>query len=90
MDFEEALRGQLTDPKVAKSATGRRIKRILNLDEDDPRRQRVLDRMEAHARVHMGVSHTQAVNWSSKAIDWSTILDLFTKLLPLILALFGM
>lgn len=49
------------------------------------RRTRFLKRLEAHARIHLGMSAVEKIDWS--AIDWNKVLDFLTKLAALILAL---
>lgn len=90
LSFDEALQYQLDeDPKLKKSAFGRRAMRVLNLPESNPRRRKVLARMENHARVHLGKSPTQRVDWGKvSAFDWSTIIQLLMLLLPLLIDLF--
>ena len=89
MTFEQGLQAQLdADPTFAKSATGRRMARVLALPANNQRRAKILKRMESHAEAHMG---KPVSDWSKVgAFDWKSILDLLAKILPLILALFGM
>lgn len=47
-------------------------------------RTRFLKRLEAHARIHLGMSSAEAIDWSS--IDWNKVLDFLTKLAAIILA----
>lgn len=84
MTFEDGLKENV-DPNTP---FGRRVKKILALPKSDKRRGRVLARMEKHTRVHLGL--TGPVNWNAASIDWQTIIDLLIKLLPLIIALFGL
>lgn len=88
MTFEQGLQAQLdSDDSLRQSAFGKRARRVLDLPLSNPRRKRVLARMEDHARVHIGY---QGKDWSTvKAVDWKSIIELLIKLLPIILALFG-
>ena len=87
--FEQGLQAQLDSGAIdPKSAFGRRVKRVLNCPFP-ARKDRVLERMESHARVHLGYSADKKVNWAGASIDWKSLLELFMQLLPLLLALFG-
>lgn len=90
MNFEAALQSRLdNDAALRKSITGKRIARILALPESNKRRARILARMEDHAAAQIGKAG-QAVDWGKvKAVDWTAIIDLLVKILPLLLALFG-
>lgn len=89
LTFQEGLQQKLdTDPAFRKSATGKRVKRLLALPDSNPRKKRVLDRLEKHARVHLGKSEKQKIDWG--AIDWTKLLELFAMILKMILALFGL
>lgn len=87
--FEEALQTKLdSDPALRRSANGKRIQKLLDLPPNNRRRLRAIDRMEEHARVHIGFKGS---DWGKvKAPDWASLFELFMKLLPLILALFGL
>lgn len=67
-----------------------RLAHILELPQDDLRRQRALTYIEHRLRDQIGLSQDAVVDWSTQAVDWTTIIDLLIKLLPLILALFGL
>lgn len=83
--FAGALQHQLTK-KGKLSFEEKRLARVL-AGADSPRRDRQVARMEGHARVHLGLAPTGAVDWS--AIDWPTILrqllELLIRLLPLLI-----
>lgn len=70
-----------------KTLAEKRIERIIN-SPDSAKRDRQLDRMERHVRVHLNLSPTAAVDWGAD-IDWpallETILELLIALLPLFL-----
>lgn len=86
--FEAALAAQLeADPQLKKSMFGKRVQRVLNAPAK--RKARALKRMEEHARVHLGKSATQNVDWQAGSIDWNTLLEFLKMILPIILALFG-
>lgn len=89
MNFENVLAGQLAaDPDLRKSAFGRRVSRVLALPKSNLRRAKVLARMESHAIAHLGKTPS---DWSRvSAPDWQGIFALLMKILPLILALFGL
>lgn len=80
--FETALRESLE----AQPQQSRRARRLLDVLNSRPsrRRERVLARLESHARAETGF---RGKDWS--AIDWpsvlKTLLDILLKLLPLLL-----
>jgi len=81
MTFQEALSEQL----------GKHPKRFKRLREffarpESEHKSRIMARLEAHARVHLGLSPTEAIDWSS--IDWASLFEGLMKLLMLILPLF--
>ena len=86
MDFETALRREITSRKATKRA--KRILAILDAPKSK-RRTRRLERMERHAAVVADLDSVGAIDWGS--IDWAKlfeqILAILMKLLPLILAL---
>ena len=87
--YEAGLQAQLDNGTLdPKSATGKRVRRVLSCNNVN-RKNRALARMEAHSRVHMGISADKPVNWTAGTIDWPSILKMLMTLLPLILALFG-
>lgn len=89
MNFEQALQSKLDDGVIDRqSAFGRRVSRVLK--SSGPRKERALARMESHSRTHLGLSATESVNWGAKTIDWQSIFTLLMKIMPLILALFGL
>jgi len=56
---------------------------ILNAP-DSARKKRQVNRMERHARRHLGFSDKENVDWAS-AIDWSKAIDKLLQFLALIL-----
>lgn len=60
---------------------------VLN-DHNPKRRASRLARMESHARVHLGKTTDQNVDWSAPSIDWPSLLAFLLKILPIILMLF--
>lgn len=89
--FEQRLQAELDAGRIdRRSAFGRRVTRVLNSTNAN-RKARVLGRMEEHAIVHLGGDPNAELDWSQvKTADWKSIIDLLIKLLPLIMALFGM
>ena len=70
----------------------RRINTIVNMPEDDPRKQHALVTMEEHTRRQLGIDDTAEVDWTQGAvngglapIDWNKILQLIMTILPLII-----
>ena len=87
--FEQGLQNQLsTDPDLRRTMFGKRMARVMNAPRG--RKERVLGRMEEHARVHAGLKATGAVDWGAKAINWTDLMAFLAKILPLIMALFGL
>lgn len=84
VQFADGLRSQVAGRKDKWS------KRVLAILDAKPSLARTLflNRMEAHARVALGLGSREGIDWSQ--IDWSKILDFLLKLaaiiLPLILA----
>lgn len=83
--FDEALYAQLQE--APNSLKKRRLLNVLELPENNPRRQRMLARMEVSVREHFGL--TGDVDWSAPGIDLNELLKLIMTLLPLLLLLFG-
>ena len=87
--FEQGLQSQLdADDTLRRSAFGRRAARVLALPPSNLRRAKVLARMESHATAHIG---KPVADWNKVgATDWTKIIELLVKILPLILSLFGL
>ena len=62
----------------------RRLRRALDLPKNSARRKRRLAMMQMRAREELG-RPTGKIDWSK--VDWAKLLELFLKLLPLILAI---
>lgn len=69
---------------------------LLALPDDDPRKQQALLHAEHKARVHLGLSPDEEVDWTegavngtAKAIDWQAIIAALMAALPAILKMFG-
>ena len=89
VSFEQALQAKLdTDPNFRRTLSGRRLMRVMNAPVG--RKERVLLRMEEHSRVHLGMKATGEVNWSAPAINWTDLLAFLVKILPIIMAMFGL
>jgi hypothetical protein len=77
------------DPKLAKGKLGTALANV-EAHDDGPIKRLAWKMMENRARRRLGYDATESVDWGSSAIDWKTLLDLLVKILPLILALFGL
>ena len=86
--FDEHLYEQVND--MPHSLRRTRLLRVLELPEGNPRRQRVLSHLETSAKAHLGHEHDDQVDWSAAAIDWNGLLAFIMKIMPMILALFGL
>jgi hypothetical protein len=63
----------------------RRLQKIVEA-KPSKRRTAILERLEAAARVQLGVSADAAIDWG--AVDWAKILDFILKLIALLAPLF--
>lgn len=84
--FEQGLQAKLDDGTI-KGAAAKQVKRVLSID-NPKRKARVLERMERHARAHMGVGDSKSVNWTAGEIDWPALIAMLMKIITMILALF--
>lgn len=84
--FEEALREQFTLKRGGKklSRWEKKLQKILDA-KPSARRTRILNRMESHARVGLGLSATAKIDWSK--IDWAKVFDFIMKLILALLPL---
>lgn len=83
MTFAQGLSAALA-AKSNPSRLQRRIRKIVD-GPDSALRTWFLQKLEAHARVHLGVGQTQAIDWGS--IDWDKVLDFLLKIASIIVAL---
>lgn len=89
MEFAPVLHGQLLlNPPMNKGKLGRLVKRADNATPT--KRRKIYARMEAHARIHLGLKPNTEIDWTSKGLDWTGLLSFLTALLPILLALFGL
>lgn len=94
-NFEKALRAEL-EARPRLGISGRLIRRVLDM-RPSKKRERILKRLEAHARTTVeveapaalaGAKAGSAIDWSK--VDWSKVFDMVLKvivaILPLLLA----
>lgn len=85
-EFEASLKHHVeTDPSVTDDQKDR-ILHVLSMPTRGflgARRKNILARMERRARMEVGASDKEAIDWSK--IDWAALIAFFLK----ILALFG-
>lgn len=92
MTFADALRAQI-EAHPLRLRRNARIKAVLDM-RDDERKQKILAKMEEHARVHLDLPASGDVDWSAPGgRDWSSFFDALSKfllaILPLLLTMFG-
>lgn len=95
MDFETGLVAQLSMKDAASDTAEFAVFRqditahVLN-SPHPIRKALVLSILEHRSRHAVGLPEFGAVDWSVGTINWATIFALLMKILPIILALFGM
>lgn len=84
------LESLVANKHLASSVTQKRIEHILTFPEGNPKRRRVLRRMEGHAREYLNVGADVAVDWKAATFDWKSLLAFLAPFIKaLIAALLG-